>query len=173
MIMRRAVLIIVGICIIGTVQAQEESNWRLYKPNVEKEQSEAAKEIKTDEIKETVRLEAIPKNDKPAKQGEIRYIQDERISILDDYLKTHPIKHDGYRIQLVFGSREVVSSAKSRFVSSYSYSSYEDYLPPNFRLRVGDFLTRFQAEKVLREIKGRFPSAYIVRDKIEVPKEFR
>ncbi len=120
-----------------------------------------------------MRLEAIPTHDKPAKQGEIRYIQDERIAILDDYLKTHPIKHDGYRIQLVFGSREVVSSAKSRFLSSYSYSSYEDYLPPNFRLRVGDYLTRFQAEKGLREIKGRFPAAYIVRDKIEVPKKYR
>ena len=171
--MRTAVFIIAGICIIGTVQAQEDGNWRLYKPNVEQEQSEVAKEVQTEEVNEIVQLEAIPKSNKPAKQGEIRYIQDERISILDDYLKTHPIKHDGYRIQLIFGSREEVSTAKSRFVSSYSYSHYEDWLQPNYRLRVGDFLTRFQAEKVLREIKARFPKAYIVRDKIEVPKEYR
>lgn len=171
-IMRRTLSIIIGIALFASLQAQEKTNWRLYKPNSEQKE-EVYKEADLDESKDELTLKAIPSKDQPGKQGDIRYIQDERISVLDEYLKTHPIKHDGYRIQLVFGSREVVSSAKSRFVSSYNLSAYEDYLPPNFRLRVGDFLTRFQAEKVLHEIKGRFPSAYIVRDKIEVPKEFR
>lgn len=171
-IMSRTLIIILCIAFIGSLHAQEDTDWRLYKPKSEKEE-EVIKKADLNESKEETQLRAIPATDKPGKQGEIRYIQDERISILDEYLKTHPIKHDGYRIQLVFGSRQVVSSAKSKFVSSYNHSAYEDYLPPNFRLRVGDFLTRFQAEKVLREIKGRFPSAYIVRDKIEVPREFR
>ncbi len=171
--MRIALFLICYVCIANSVQAQDEENWRLYKPNTEQEKTEFSQKAKQDKSEEKVTLKAIPAKDKAGKQGEIRYIQDERISILDEYLKTHPIKHDGYRIQLVFGSRQEVSSAKSKFVSSYDYSAYEDYLPPNFRLRVGDFLTRFQAEKVLREINGRFPSAYIVHDKIEVPKEFR
>ena len=171
--MRTAISIIICVSLLGSLQAQEEENWRLYTPNNGIEEKATTAEFETTETKEQLVLEALPAEDRPAKQGEIRYIQDERISILDDYLKTHPIKHDGYRIQLVFGSRGIVSSAKSKFVSNYSNSSYEDYLPPNFRLRIGDFLTRFQAEKVLREIKGRFPKAYIVRDKIEVPREFR
>ena len=171
-IMRRTLSIIIGLAILSSLQAQEETDWRLYKPNSEQKE-EVYREAELGESKEELTLKAIPSTNRPGMQGEIRYIQDERISILDEYLKTHPINHDGYRIQLVFGSREVVSSAKSRFVSSYNHSAYEDYLPPNFRLRVGDFLTRFQAEKVLREIKDRFPSAYIVRDQIEVPREFR
>lgn len=171
--MRTVTSILISICLIGSLQAQDEGNWRLYTPTKAVEGTGTNDEAETAEIHEQVVLEALPTEDTPAKQGEIRYIQDERISILDDYLKTHPIKHEGYRIQLIFGSRGVVSSAKSKFVSSYNYSAYEDYLPPNFRLRIGDFLTRFQAEKVLREINGRFPKAYIVRDKIEVPREYR
>ena len=106
-------------------------------------------------------------------KGEITYIQEERISILDEYMKSHPLKHDGYRVQLVFGSRDEVSSAKSRFLVRWDNSAYESYLQPNFRLRVGDFMTRFEAERMLAELKPHFPGAYIVQDKIEVPKAFR
>ena len=120
---------------------------------------------------ETVRLVNldVPVRDK----GEIRYIQEERIGILDDYLKSNPIKHDGYRIQLIFGTRGEVASSRSRFLAKWDYPAYETYLPPNFRLRVGDFMTRFQAEKALRDLKTKFPNAYLVRDKIEVPRMYK
>ena len=106
-------------------------------------------------------------------KGEVTYIQEERISIMDDYMKANPIKHEGYRIQLVFGSRDEVSRQKSKFLAEWDYSAYESYLQPNFRLRVGDFMTRFEAEKALKELKASFPGAYVVPDRIEVPKEFK
>jgi hypothetical protein len=106
-------------------------------------------------------------------KGEITYVQEERISILDEYMKAHPLKHDGYRVQLVFGSREEVSNAKSRFLVRWEHRAYESYLQPNFRLRIGDFMSRFEAERILAELKPHFPGAYIVPDKIEVPKAFR
>jgi hypothetical protein len=92
---------------------------------------------------------------------------------MDDYMKANPLKHEGYRIQLVFGSRDEVSRLKSRFLAEYDYSAYESYLQPNFRLRVGDFMTRFEAEKALKELKSVFPGAYVVPDRIEVPKTFK
>ena len=107
------------------------------------------------------------------REGMVRYIQDEGIKYLDEYLVVHPIKHDGYRIQLVFGSRETVAEARSKYLAKYDYSDYQDYLPPNFRLRVGDFMNRIQAEKALRELREDFPDCYVVKDKIEVPKQFR
>ena len=136
--------------------AQEEEDWRLYKPN-------DAEVADTD----TPRIAGgdIQVRDK----GTIRYIQDESITVVDEYLEANPIKQDGYRIQLVFGSRGEVSASRSKFLSKWRYAAYETYLAPNFRLRVGDFITRFQAEKALRELRSSFPSAYIVRDKIEVP----
>jgi hypothetical protein len=180
------VLVVLLISTLGLcfeVHAQEE-DWRLYKPSGTEEAQEMVPESETgvqsgpDSLSQETETNVFPstrlkERKKAAQKGEIRYIQDERISVLDEYLKSNPIKHDGHRIQLVFGSKETVASAKSRFVNLWDVSVYEDYLPPNFRVRVGDYLTRFQAEKALREIKPLFPGAYIVRDKVEVPKEFR
>lgn len=140
-------------------QEENEKDWRLYRTSKTDSEQKAPETTASD-----VRL---------IERGEIRYIQDERISILDDYLKSNPIKQDGYRIQLVFGSRGEVSAARSQFLSRWRYAAYETYLPPNFRLRVGDFINRWQAEKALRSLKSGFPNAYIVRDRIETPNEFR
>jgi len=106
-------------------------------------------------------------------KGSVRFIEDERISTFNEYLKSYPPMHSGYRIQLVFGSKATVQSARGKYSSRYNLRVYETYLAPNFRLRVGDFMTRLQAEKALSELKRGFPSAYIVKDKIEVPPEFR
>ena len=97
-------------------------------------------------------------------------LADERIDILDDYVKSNPLRLTGFRIQLVFGNRGTVNNAKSKFYGNYSdVSVYESYLAPNFGLRVGDFLNRLQAEEFLNRVKGSFPGAYIVNDKINVP----
>ncbi len=116
---------------------------------------------------------ARPDSAKVVEKGEIRFIQDESIETFNEFLKNNPPKHSGYRIQLVFGSRGDVQKAKSKFYGRYDLPAYEDYLAPNFRLRVGDFMTKLQAEKMLSELKKSFPGAYIVKDKIEVPKTLR
>lgn len=96
---------------------------------------------------------------------------DERINILDEYVRENPLSLNGYRVQLVFGERATINQAKAKFYSKYSsIPVYESWLSPNFRLRVGDFLTRMQAEAFKREIQEFFPGAYIVNDKINVPK---
>ena len=97
-------------------------------------------------------------------------LSDERINILDEYVKENPLRLTGFRIQLVFGNRSTVNNAKPKFYGNYSgVTVYESYLAPNFRLRAGDFLTRLQAEEFLNQVKGSFPGAYIVNDKINVP----
>jgi len=157
--MRRIIFVTALLSVTSTAIAQED--WRLYRNTGPDSTS-------------TVGEGALQKGDIVDRTpGEIRYIQDERIAILDDYLKSNPKKHDGYRIQLVFGSRGSVSGAKAKYNGLHNYPAYETYLPPNFRLRVGDFMTRFEAEKALRDIKGEFSGAYIVRDKIEVPVLYR
>ncbi|NND94833.1 MAG: SPOR domain-containing protein [Flavobacteriales bacterium] len=158
--MKNVIILVMSLCLIqSSAQEDSESDWRLYKSKDAGTTAEAR-----------VRLD----KDVPLRQkGEVRYIQTERISVFDDYLRINPVKQDGYRIQLVFGSRSEVSSARSKFLSRWNYSDYETYLPPNFRLRVGDFVNRWQAERALRELKVGFPNSYIVRDKIEIPKEFR
>ncbi|NNC82174.1 MAG: SPOR domain-containing protein [Flavobacteriales bacterium] len=157
----RILITLLTLSIVSTCFSQEDEDWRLYRPN-------------KGEVEENEEMRR-PGGDVPIlrEKGTIRYIQDERITVVDEYLVSNPIKQDGYRIQLIFGSRGEVSNARSRFLSRFRYAAYETYLPPNFRLRVGDFINRFQAEKALRDLRGSFPNAYIVRDKIEVPEQFK
>ena len=81
---------------------------------------------------------------------------------------------NGYRIRIYFNSvqsaREESAAALNRFRALYpEIPSYLSYASPNFRVMVGDFRTRVDAEKALVFIKEDFPSATIVRDKFKYP----
>lgn len=116
--------------------------------------------------------DTIDKSVKEIKPGNVNVIiGDERINILDDYVREYPLTLNGFRIQLVFGERNTVNKAKAKFYGLFSkVPVYESWLSPNFRLRVGDFLTRMQAEAFKQEVQAYFPGAYIVNDRINIPK---
>ena len=47
---------------------------------------------------------------------------------------------------------------------------YTNYNTPNFFLKVGDFRTRLEAEKIKSEIEAEFPTSFVVREKINLPR---
>jgi hypothetical protein len=77
----------------------------------------------------------------------------------------------GYRIQIYFGvNRQKASEIKLNFASKYpDMSSYLSYQQPNFKIRIGDFINRFEAQKFLKEINGLFPTSFIVPDDVKLP----
>lgn len=79
---------------------------------------------------------------------------------------------DGYRIQIHFGGeREKAKTIKTKFLQQFpDVAAYEVYQQPNFKVRVGDFRTRLEAQKFMSEINTYFPSAFIVADEIHLPK---
>ena len=79
----------------------------------------------------------------------------------------------GYRIQLYFGSdRSHATDLKTDFIGSYpKTNAYVVYRQPNFKLRVGDFKTRLEALKFLKEIQGEYNTAFIVQDDVKLPEE--
>ncbi len=50
------------------------------------------------------------------------------------------------------------------------FVSYLNWNNPNYEIRVGDFRTKLEAEKVLIEIKEEYPSAIVKTERIELPK---
>jgi hypothetical protein len=78
----------------------------------------------------------------------------------------------GYRIQ-VFSSSGAGSSQRAReerakFLTFYpEVPAYNDYDAPNFRVRVGNFRTKLEAEKLKKQIGQEFPGCFIVPDYIE------
>jgi hypothetical protein len=78
---------------------------------------------------------------------------------------------EGYRVQIYFGSvRQKASEVKQDFSSKHpDISSYLTYLAPNFKVRVGDFRTRLEAQGFLKSIEGQYPTSFIVQDEIKLP----
>ena len=78
---------------------------------------------------------------------------------------------NGYRIQIYFDSdREKVNDAKSRFISKFpKIETYIRYTAPNSILKVGDFRTQLEAERIKAQIEADFPTSFIVKEKIYLP----
>ena len=77
----------------------------------------------------------------------------------------------GYRVQIYFGSvRQKAADVKQDFNGKHpDISSYLTYLAPNFKVRVGDFRTRLDAQGFLKSIEGQYPTSFIVQDEIKLP----
>lgn len=99
---------------------------------------------------------------------------------LDKLLNWHIEKNkkvdgiEGFRVEIFFSSddnsREKALKKKVEFLSLYPENTVHiKYDAPNFRVRVGDFRTKNEALKLYKEIKGTYPVAFIVADKIDFP----
>lgn len=77
----------------------------------------------------------------------------------------------GFRIQIFFGSnRQRAQDVKVDFsVKHADVSSYLTYQQPNFKVRVGDFRTRLEAQKFQKRMEGEFATSFIVSDEIKLP----
>ena len=90
------------------------------------------------------------------------------------YVELNKLKQSssGYRIQIHFGNeREKAKDIKTKFLQSFpEIPAYDSYQSPNFRVRVGDYRSKLEAAKYLKQISTAFPSSFIVTDNIKYPK---
>jgi len=109
--------------------------------------------------------------------GNIIINQDASIELLmNNYIlaKKEEKGMPGFRVQIYFGSghtaRKSATNIRNSFVAKHkripAHVVFED---PNFKVRIGDFRTKSEALKVLKEIEGAYKGAYIVNDFIEFP----
>jgi hypothetical protein len=106
--------------------------------------------------------------------GKVEYVQDNHITellnkkLLINEKKDGKVK--GYRVQIHFGSdRDRAKEIKVVFMQKFNaVAAYEKYEQPNFKIRVGDFRTRTEAFKFLKEISPDFPSSFLVQDEVEL-----
>ncbi len=87
-----------------------------------------------------------------------------------EYHKVTNGEQDGYRIKIHFGiDREAAEAVRAKFQKSFpDCLTYKEYQQPNFVVLVGDYRSKLEAFRFLTEIKGEFPNAYIIKDKIIV-----
>lgn len=77
----------------------------------------------------------------------------------------------GYRVQIYFGAqRSKANELRARFNSHFpDLNAVVSYHQPNFKVRVGDFRTRMEAQSKLEMIDKEFPGAFVVPDEIRLP----
>ncbi len=109
--------------------------------------------------------------------GSVTLVQDVRIhAIVDRQVTLNKRKGgiDGYRIQVFFNSgrdaREEAIRIKAAFLSEHpNLPVYIVYHSPFYKVRIGDFRSKYEALGVFRQIRKKYPTAYIVKDVIPFP----
>jgi hypothetical protein len=105
-------------------------------------------------------------------------------SLIGNYLlgnKTNPAapggggavgSSDGFRVQIFSGSdRKEAYNAQAKFqVTHPDMHAYLSYKEPNFKVHVGDFRSRLEAEKVVDELKNSYTGLFIIPEKINASK---
>jgi hypothetical protein len=75
---------------------------------------------------------------------------------------------DRYKIQLYYGDNNSASEVIKEFRSLYSeWPSEIIYETPNYKVWIGNFRNRLEADRALMKVKGDFPSAFIPKPQRE------
>lgn len=74
----------------------------------------------------------------------------------------------GFRVQIFSGlGRDKAFEEQTRFKSLFpGVTSYVSYTQPNYRIRVGDFRTKLEAQKFVNELNTQYPTLFIFAEKI-------
>lgn len=105
-------------------------------------------------------------------------VQDPRIQLLIEkqvYVNMLALRNmPGYRVQVISTmDRAKANAARAKLMELFpQYKSYLSYQSPYFRVRIGDFLNRQDAEQLQQQLNDYFPNGvFAVRDLIHISPE--
>jgi hypothetical protein len=115
--------------------------------------------------------------DKDTGKGHVQIIQDEKVDLLvSKHIQMNQNRKgiEGFRIQIFFdsgnNSKTKAESIYEGFKAKYpDVGAYLSFKSPNYKVRVGDFRTRLDAQRFLNEIITEYPNAWIIADMIKLP----
>lgn len=120
--------------------------------------------------------DALSKLEEKEMQGEISISMDSLVE--ENYIKHLQQNRKirgvaGYRIRIFSdngqGAKDMQKRVRADFLSSFAeITSYYRYEGSYYKIYVGDFRTKRDALKVLEQIDGKFPDAFIVEDNIVI-----
>ena len=110
----------------------------------------------------------------------VQIIQDSTMTVLLDEAvngKREMVEIDGFRVQVYSSNQQQTAKGEAldletRLKDKISQTLYVQYLPPFWKVRIGDFRTYEEAKEYKKLFVQQFPDlmgdTYIVRDKIQV-----
>jgi hypothetical protein len=78
---------------------------------------------------------------------------------------------DGFRVQIFFdsgnNSKRAATTVREHFMELYPQTvAYLTFKSPYYRVRVGDFRTKLEAEGFLLQLSSQYPNAFSVPDRV-------
>ena len=110
----------------------------------------------------------------------VQIVQDSMMNVLLDEAtngKHELVEMDGYRVQIYSSNQQQTAKSEAldleqKLRNAISQSIYVQYLPPFWKVRLGDFRTYDEAKEYKKQFVAQYPElmgdTYIVRDKILV-----
>jgi len=110
----------------------------------------------------------------------VQIIQDSTVAVLLEEAingKRELVEMDGYRVQIYSSNQQQTAKAEaldleSKLKDKIGQTVYVQYLPPFWKVRLGDFKTYDEAKEYKKLFVAQYPAmmgdTYIVRDKIQV-----
>ncbi|PJR03215.1 SPOR domain-containing protein [Avrilella dinanensis] len=102
-----------------------------------------------------------------AQEKKFRLIQDNRFEELLEHkmsINNTFSVYKNYSVQIFYGERKEAEENYKRFKDLYPKTDATIiYSAPNYKVIVGNFKYRIQAEKFLKETKDAFPKSFVVR----------
>ena len=110
----------------------------------------------------------------------VQIIQDSTVGVLLEeaiHGKRELVEIDGYRVQVYSSNQQQTAKGEAlnleaRLKDKISQTIYVQYLPPFWKVRLGDFRTYDEAKEYKKLFVSQYPEmmgeTYIVRDKIQV-----
>jgi len=108
--------------------------------------------------------------------GKVTITQDQRLqTIVNNHIlanKERPLK--GYRVQIYFGTgsnaKAKAEGVKKDFLLKHTdIEAYMVYDSPYFKVRVGNFRSKLDAEKFKIEIQGEYENIFLIEEEIQFP----
>lgn len=131
----------------------------------------------TESPSDTTRNSTLPKNTDtkrdPLKYVEARHAVNASLDTVLDSIARINVSNgvvDGFTIQLYSGSKrqEALDVKKQLATSLPQIDSEVQFVQPNFRVRAGKYISRFDAHKDFMSVKKYFPNAIIIPDRISI-----
>ncbi|MCC4213412.1 SPOR domain-containing protein [Leeuwenhoekiella parthenopeia] len=102
-----------------------------------------------------------------AQSGSVSINQDNRISELlsiKSKMASNNELNNRYKIQLFYGSITEANSIQSRYRSKYgNWEPSIVYESPNYKVWIGNFRNRLEADRALLQIQKTFPNAFVMK----------
>jgi cell division protein FtsN len=101
-----------------------------------------------------------------AQKGQVTIQQDDKIADLLDIYKSSNESHEYYRIQVGFGSYAKAQNIKENVEIDFpGLFSKIDFDSPTYRVRLGRFKTKLEAERKFKEVRMKYPDAMLLKPK--------